>query len=276
LSSDGSVETSNPALKAGINVFGLSSKRPAAPIGGRGADDPASPVAPDKAVIISLHVPKTGGETFKAALEAAFGPRMLTDYGDMVGFASEDILVQRTKRAMALLAKRDEIERDHDIVHGHFIADKYRGLFRTVQYAAFFRHPTQQTLSLYKYLRRIPLRKNPTIRAAQDPGVSFVDFLQGQTVTNSQAEVVGSVPLTAFAMIGLAEEYERSVALFNATFGCNVQVAAPVNVDPDTQGRGHVLTPDEKRAVRLYRQADFEAYREAKGIFHRLCAARGL
>jgi hypothetical protein len=134
----------------------------------------------------------------------------------------------------------------------------------------------QQTISFYKYLRRVPLRKNPTIREAQDPGVSFGEYLKRETVTNSQAEVVGSVPLMAFAMVGLAEEYDRSVALFNATFGCNVRIAEPANVDPETQGKGHTLTPEEKRAVRLYREADFEVYKEAKGIFNRLCAARGL
>lgn len=227
-------------------------------------------------MIISLHVPKTGGETFKAALEEAFGPRMLADYGDMVGFVSEDILQHRQKRAQTMLQQRDEIERNHDIVHGHFIADKYAGLFRSAQYAGFFRHPMQQAISFYKYLRRVPLRKNLTIREAQDPGLSFVEFLERETVTNSQAELIGSVPLKTFAMVGLAEEFDRSVALFNATFGCKVTIERSMNVDPETQGQGHTLTPEEKRAVRLYREADFEVYKEARGLFNRLCAARGL
>ena len=227
-------------------------------------------------MIISLHVPKTGGETFKLALETAFGPRMLSDYGDMVGFISDDILRHREKRAAAMREKRDEIEQRHDIIHGHFIADKYRGLFRTEQYVAFFRDPMQQAISLYKYLQRQPLRKNPTIRDVQGADVTFLDFLERETVTNSQTELVGSAPLESFAMVALAEEYERGVALFNATFGCRVEITESVNVDPDRVGPRHPLTAAEREAVQNHRRADIELYQRAKQKFNRLCIARGL
>ena len=227
-------------------------------------------------MIISLHMPKTGGETFKLALENTFGPRMRSDYGDMVGFVSDDIFRHREKRAVAMLEERDEIERNHDIIHGHFIADKYRGLFRTEQYVAFFRHPMQQAISLYKYLQRQPLRKNPTIRDVQGSDVTFLDFLERKTVTNSQSELVGAVPLESFAMVAVAEEFERGVALFNATFGCNVDIKESVNVDPETAGRKHTLSPEEREAVREHRAADIELYQQAKRMFNRLCVARGL
>lgn len=227
-------------------------------------------------MIISLHVPKTGGETFKLALETAFGPRMRGDYGDMVGFVSDDILRHREKRATAMLEERDEIEQSYDIIHGHFIADKYRGLFRSEQYVAFFRHPMQQAISLYKYLQRQPLRKNPTIRDVQGSNVTFLDFLERQTVTNSQTELVGDVPLESFAMVAVAEEYERGVALFNATFGAKVEITESVNVDPETAGRKHLLTAEEREAVRHHRAADIELYQRAKRMFNRLCVARGL
>lgn len=227
-------------------------------------------------MIISVHVPKTGGETFRDALEAAFGPRVLRDYGDRGGFVSDQILRVRRRRARAARADRDEIERRYGVIHGHFIADKYRGLFHPEHYVAFFRHPMQQAVSHYKYLRRIPLHNDPTIRAAQDPEMTFVDFLKQETVTNSQSELVGSVPLEHFAMVALSEDYDRGVALFNATFDCAIEVKERVNVDPQAAGRKHELSPEERRAVRTYRQADIELYQRAKRIFHRLCEARGM
>jgi hypothetical protein len=227
-------------------------------------------------MIISLHVPKTGGETFRDCLEAAFGPRLLRDYGDRVGFLSDAIVRHRRQRAQEMLEARGDIEQRYDIIHGHFRADKYRGLFRAEQYVAFFRDPMQQAISHYKYLRRIPLQTEPAIRDAQAPELTFVDFLARESVTNSQAELVGSVPLERFTMVALAEEFDRGVALFNATFGCALETGVPTNVDPDTAGRPHVLSPEERRAVRTYRQADFEVYHQARRIFRRLCAARGL
>lgn len=227
-------------------------------------------------MIISVHMPKTGGETFRDALEAAFGPRMLRDYGDRVGFISDEILRLRRRRARVMRADRDEIERRYDLIHGHFVADKYRGLFLPEQYVAFFRHPMQQAISHYKYLQRIPLRKDPTVRAAQDRQMTFLDFLRHDTVTNPQSELVGAVPLEHFAMVGLSEEYDRGVALFNATFGCTIEVGERVNVDPETAGGKHELSPEERRAVRTHRQADLELYHRAKRMFYRLCEARGL
>lgn len=227
-------------------------------------------------MIISVHMPKTGGETFRDALDVTFGPRMLRDYGDRVGFVSDEIMRHRQKRAEAMMADRDEIERSYDVIHGHFIADKYRGLFRAEQYVAFFRHPMQQAISHYKYLQRMPVRKDPTISAVQDPEMSFLDFLRHETVTNSQTELVGSVPLEHFTVVALAEEFDRGVALFNATFGCAVKIGERTNVDPQTAGQKHELSTEERDAVRKYREADLKLYRHAKRIFHRLCEARGL
>lgn len=227
-------------------------------------------------MIISVHMPKTGGETFGHALEAAFGPRILRDYGDRVGFISDDIKRHRQKRAEAMREERDEIEQRYDIIHGHFVADKYRGLFRTEQYVAFFRNPIQQAISHYKYLHRIPIRKDPTIRDVQGPEVTFLDFLKRETVTNAQTELMGAVPLEHFAMVAISEEFDRGVALFNATFGCAIEIGERANVDPETAGEEHVLSPEERRAVRIHRQADLELYHRARRRFRRLCAARGL
>ncbi|MBA3810180.1 MAG: hypothetical protein H0X27_00745 [Caulobacteraceae bacterium] len=227
-------------------------------------------------MILSVHMPKTGGETFRDALEAAFGPRVLRDYGDRGGFVSDQILRVRRRRARAARADRDEIERRYDVIHGHFIADKYLGLFHPEHYVAFFRHPMQQAISHYKYLRRIPPHNDPTIRAAQDPEMTFVDFLKQDTVTNCQSELIGSAPLEHFAVVALSEEFDRGVALFNATFGRAIEVKERTNVDPQTAGRKHVLSPEERRAVRTHRGADLELYQRAKRTFHRLCEARDL
>ncbi len=227
-------------------------------------------------MIISVHMPKTGGETFANGLETAFGPRLLRDYGDKVGFVSDDIERHRRVRMEAMRAERDEIERRYDIVHGHFIADKYRGLFRSEQYVAFFRHPLQQAISHYRYLQRVPLRNDPTISDVQGPDVTFTDFLERDTVTNSQTELLGAVPLEYFAMVGIAEEFDRGVALFNATFGCRVEITESVNVDPDRVGPRHPLTAAEREAVQNHRRADIELYQRAKQKFNRLCIARGL
>jgi hypothetical protein len=226
-------------------------------------------------MILSVHMPKTGGETFALSLGAAFGSRLLQDYGDRAGFISEEVQAFQKTKFEAMLGRRDEIERDHDIIHGHFIADKYKDLFKVEQYVAFFRHPMQQAISHYKYLKRQPPRKDATIRAVQET-TSFLEFLAHEALPNPQTTLMGGVPLDHFSVVATAEEYDRGVALFNATFGCRIGLREKVNVDPETAGAEHELTPEERRAVKIYREADIELFQRAKSRFKRLCFARNL
>ena len=43
-----------------------------------------------------------------------------------------------------------------DVIHGHFIADKYLGLFPQTDVIAFFRDPCQQALSNYFFMQNNP------------------------------------------------------------------------------------------------------------------------
>jgi len=226
-------------------------------------------------MILSVHMPKTGGETFALALETAFGPRLLQDYGDRAGFISEEVRQFQKNKFDAMFKKRDDIEQSHDIIHGHFIADKYKNLFKAEQYVAFFRHPMQQAISHYKYLKRQPLRKDATIRSVQET-TTFLEFLAHEALPNPQITLMGDVPLDYFSVVATAEAYDQGVVLFNATFGCRVALRERVNVDPETAGAEHELTREERRAVRTYREADIELFQKAKAMFKRLCFSRNL
>ena len=226
-------------------------------------------------MILSVHMPKTGGETFGQALAEAFGPRMLRDYGDRAGFDAPHIRRARLERNLAARARRDALERDYDVIHGHFVADRYRGLFQPEHYVAFFRNPFQQAVSHFRYLQRSPRRADPLIAGLQGRDVTFVDYLRRESVINAQSDLMGAVPLDDFAVVALTEDFERGVALFNATFGCVLAIGDRVNVDPATGGAPHPLTPWERRAVREHRAADVELYARARERFEHLCALRG-
>jgi hypothetical protein len=109
-------------------------------------------------MILSLHVPKAAGNSFRALLQTHFGERLRLDYGDWAGFNVPAAIERRDARTREARGRRDEFLEKYDAIHGHFIADKYLGLFPTADFVAFFRDPYQQALSHYCFLLRNPQR----------------------------------------------------------------------------------------------------------------------
>jgi len=223
-------------------------------------------------MILSLHIPKAGGNSFRELLQKEFGERLMRDYGDWAGFRVPEALERVRVRTEQMRARRDELQEKYDIIHGHFITDKYQGLFPAEDYVAFFRDPYQQSVSHYWFLVRNPQREHLEEKMLHEAKMSLHDYLRWDAFHNQQTQYLGSLSIDDLAMVGLSEEFYRSVDLFNATFGCNLQGESFLNVNPDHQGMPYPIDEDVRKLVDKYRGADVELYRRAKEIFSRRTA----
>ena len=96
-------------------------------------------------------------------------------------------------------------------------------------------------------------------------------------VPNHQSLYLGDTSLDDLAMIGLAERYAQSVALFEAVFGITMpRAAVRQNVNPAKHVAEYQITPEVRRAVDRSRAEDVALYRRARERFERLCAAYGV
>jgi hypothetical protein len=220
-------------------------------------------------VILSIHVPKAAGNSFRALLNPEFGGRLMLDYGDWAGFDVPAANARRKIRTQEMRSRRDELLQNYDAIHGHFIADKYLGLFPAEDFVAFFRDPYQQALSHYWFLVRNPQREHPEEKLLHDAKMTLHDYLAWDAFRNQQSQYLGSVSIDELAMVGISEEFYRSVDLFNSIFGCNLRGYSFLNVNPDHQGADYAIDPDVRKAVEKYRPADVELYQRAKEIFAR-------
>jgi len=194
---------------------------------------------------------------------------MLVDYDDWIGW---DDLKLSADRAYT---RREQLQRDYDLVYGHFIADKYTGLFPASKVSAFFRDPYQQAVSHYQFLLRNPGIDHPLIRAFNERRPSLPELIQA--VPDIQSRYLGRMPLQDFAMVGLTEQYERGVALFEAVFGCKLPPESERGkVNPDRQGDSYEIDPAVRRAVDIYRSADVDLYRRATEQFGQLARRYGV
>lgn len=223
-------------------------------------------------MILSLHVPKAAGNSFRELLQADFGSRFMKDYGDWAGFKVPEALERCRVRTRAMRLRRDELLQKYDIIHGHFATDKYLGLFPVEDFVAFFRDPYQQAVSHYWFLLRNPQREHLEEKMFHEAKMTLHDYLSWEAFYDHQSQYLGSMAIEDLAMVGLSEEFYRSVDLFNAKFGRNLRGGSFHNVNPDTEGGEYKIDEDIRKLVDKHRGADVELYRRAKEIFARQTA----
>lgn len=102
-------------------------------------------------MLVSVHIPKTGGITFlRTVLEPTFGDRILLDYEDKP--LAHDA-AERNAHAHRFLPGDDLLAR-YDCVHGHFLAVKYANAATPCEFACWLRDPVERVLSRFFYAQR--------------------------------------------------------------------------------------------------------------------------
>ncbi len=101
-------------------------------------------------MIISLHTPKTGGNSFRNVLQFHFGDRLFLDYGD---FPINKNLQCRTADAIEkgkeIELRKLEIRQRFQCIHGHFLARKYAAFMGNehVKFVTWLRDPLERLAS---------------------------------------------------------------------------------------------------------------------------------
>ncbi len=226
-------------------------------------------------MIVSVHIPKTAGTSFRTDLAHVFRARLLADYGEPPEIATPEAVLHHEPSRSALLADAESIGERYDAIHGHFVAGKYRDVFPFMALITMVRDPYQHAVSAYEYAKRVEAFPHPHHRLIKEQRMTLLDFIEAHP--NHQALYVGDVSLEDFAMIGLTERYERSVALFEAIFGIPMpRTKIRHNMNPAKRGREYEIAPEVRRSVERFRAAEIQLYRKAGERFTKLCSAYGV
>jgi hypothetical protein len=160
----------------------------------------------------------------------------------------------------------------YDVIHGHFVADTFLGLFPRTDFVAFFRDPYQQTVAHYNFLLRNPQRDHPEVRVLHEEKMTLHDYIEWTAFRNHQTQYLGSLAVDDLAMVGLSNAFSQSLDIFRARFGVDLGPERYFNVN-ETQAGPYLITPDVKRLVETYRAADIEVYRHAVELFAKQVAS---
>jgi hypothetical protein len=226
-------------------------------------------------MIISVHIPKTAGTSFREDLIDVFGARVLADYGDFPEITTPEGRAHDERRRAEMLASVEEYAEKFDAIHGHFTARKYLNVFPDSALVTLVRDPYQHAVSAYAHADRDEVGPHPGHLAFKEQQMTVLDLVEA--FPNHQSLYFSGITVDEFAMIGLTERYEQSVALFETIFGIAMpHVSTRRNANPNRQLAEYEISADLRRTVQRHRAEDIELYRRARERFDALCAAYGI
>jgi hypothetical protein len=222
-------------------------------------------------LIVSIHIPKTGGESFRELLESLAGGHLQRDYGD------RPLAPMSRLDRYRLARRRVELEPGTTVVHGHFIATKYWRRYPNARYVAWFREPVERLASHYHYWKRHPDRSNPTCRRLIDEDLSLEAFAALPEMRDVQSRFLGQVPMSRLAFVGLTERFDESIELFRRAFYPALDVSVTqTNANPERSGARYDLEPGVRRAIEQLDRADMRLYAAARARFEELLRKQGM
>jgi hypothetical protein len=210
-------------------------------------------------MIVSVHIPKTAGSSFKALLEETYGSRLCQRY--------EQKPLRRRTEGRAVEPLHIVNPEQCEVLHGHFVADTLRGIDpEACRYAVWLRHPVERVISHYHYWQRHPDPDQPLCRAISEEGMTLEAFAQLEAMRNVQSFFLGKRPLERFDFVGITERFEESMALFNRTFGTRLETAASVNRNPDQSSYREQIGEALYGKIEAWNSADAAIYEQASSL----------
>lgn len=219
-------------------------------------------------LIVSLHMPKTAGNSFKVVLNEHFGEAMKNDYAD---YPLNVALRERHRQAISacLETAEDVGYKNIRCIHGHFLPLKYLLLadFRPTVFVAWMRDPMARLVSHYHYWYDAYDPTSPDTRPLHRRVVeeqwSLEKFCLSSDMRNLYSQFLWGFPLERFDFIGITENYETDLRAFSLGYlGSELQVRV-VNRRKSPSSKGAELAGRLRKRVEKWHAADVDLYQRA-------------
>jgi hypothetical protein len=200
-------------------------------------------------MIVSIHVPKCAGTSFRRILTEICGARIWFNYGTI--FSRDQ-------------ARAELVPPGTRFIHGHFLADAFDGLFPDRRLLTWVRHPVDRLVSNYHHFLRSPDMRDDCCRALHERRLSLRQFADLEWMQNETSRYLANKPVGDFSFVGIAERFDESVGRFCQAFGFRSPARIPrENLNPERKGERYDLAPGDFAHIAERNAADLAWYEEA-------------
>jgi hypothetical protein len=169
-------------------------------------------------MIISVHIPKTGGTTFRHFLTKSFDNEIVFDYQNSLNIPDSGSINNNFTEPQLIHTKRVlNIPKNIKVIHGHLIAEKYNNIYPRAKLITWFRDPLQIKVSSYFHLKRHKIYNNKYCKMLHENNWNLEQFIKN-TKINPLSNYLGDKILSDFNFIGITEMYKESIDLFCRMF----------------------------------------------------------
>jgi hypothetical protein len=219
-------------------------------------------------MLIFLHLPKTAGSTLAEILERQYTPRGIVRLYES---SADEVVASLPPSGFA----------HANAIMGHFRYGVHRYVPGPTTYLTVLREPIDRVISHYYYVRNDPthylwelaqhvdLREFVVACGTQEPNNDQVRLLAGSK-SDSVSLAHGRELLIAaeqhlrdhFPVVGLTEDFDRSILLMKRALGWRLPFYARRNVGK-ARPRKAVVSAEALDVIRTYNQFDLELYNYA-------------
>ena len=235
----------------------------------------------NKKLIISIHIPKTGGTTFLEILKAIAEEVLYLDYGNQI--FSPTAVYRRGKLVQEPFESITDLELlpGRSIIHGHFHIRRYLEKFPNASYITWLRDPVERIASHYFFWQRAAQKhafmEDPLCNKVISEKLSLVEFAELERLHNVQYRFLAPVGVEHCDFIGITEEYDRSIKLFQKLFCPEVDTTLQLqNKNPERPRTFYKLEAGVREKILQLNELDVKTYFAGLYRFRSLCDEVGI
>jgi hypothetical protein len=215
--------------------------------------------------MISVHLPKTGGTSFRKLLENRFGKGLRTIYGEKPFNLTRE---QRYAKALAdAHAERDAAHDGVQCIHGHFLPARFLLLRerRNLVFVTWMRHPVDRLVSDYRFtLRHYDAATAPPFqKRILTEEWSFERYALCEELRDFYSQFLWAFPLEYFNFIGIAEHSAEDFAEFQQRYFDGGEECPRLNARPDAP---EPVDPALRRRIEAHHAGDMELHARALSL----------